>query len=138
MRWYCDYSLYTITRVSFLFFSSRRRHTRCALVTGVQTCALPIARGHRHMMDACARGQAMILERLLRHDQHRRGAVADLAGGRGGDRAAFLEQLDPRDAFQRRVEADALVDLVDRAAHGRLDRERHDLDRKSTRLNSSN
>src|SRR3546814_4674202 len=30
------YSLY------FFFFSSRRRHTRCALVTGVQTCALPI------------------------------------------------------------------------------------------------
>src|SRR3546814_9384844 len=26
----------------FCFFSSRRRHTRCALVTGVQTCALPI------------------------------------------------------------------------------------------------
>src|SRR3546814_5511048 len=25
-----------------MFFSSRRRHTRCALVTGVQTCALPI------------------------------------------------------------------------------------------------
>src|SRR3546814_5664777 len=28
--------------ISF-FFSSRRRHTRCALVTGVQTCALPIS-----------------------------------------------------------------------------------------------
>src|SRR3546814_9264930 len=28
-----------------LFFSSRRRHTRCALVTGVQTCALPILEG---------------------------------------------------------------------------------------------
>src|SRR3546814_3924415 len=28
--------------VSWFFFSSRRRHTRCALVTGVQTCALPI------------------------------------------------------------------------------------------------
>src|SRR3546814_12146574 len=27
----------------FVFFSSRRRHTRCALVTGVQTCALPIS-----------------------------------------------------------------------------------------------
>src|SRR3546814_18162591 len=27
---------------TFFFFSSRRRHTRCALVTGVQTCALPI------------------------------------------------------------------------------------------------
>src|SRR3546814_6852116 len=26
----------------FFFFSSRRRHTSCALVTGVQTCALPI------------------------------------------------------------------------------------------------
>src|SRR3546814_1043526 len=29
--------------VAFFFFSSRRRHTRCALVTGVQTCALPIS-----------------------------------------------------------------------------------------------
>src|SRR3546814_13519965 len=28
------------------FFSSRRRHTRCALVTGVQTCALPISRSN--------------------------------------------------------------------------------------------
>src|SRR3546814_975523 len=27
----------------FFFFASRRRHTRCALVTGVQTCALPIS-----------------------------------------------------------------------------------------------
>src|SRR3546814_17497553 len=26
----------------YFFFSSRRRHTSCALVTGVQTCALPI------------------------------------------------------------------------------------------------
>src|SRR3546814_12229847 len=31
---------------SVLFFSSRRRHTRGALVTGVQTCALPILREH--------------------------------------------------------------------------------------------
>src|SRR3546814_12281883 len=28
--------------IRFFFFSSRRGHTRCALVTGVQTCALPI------------------------------------------------------------------------------------------------
>src|SRR3546814_15835144 len=34
MIWYCG--------SDFFFFSSRRRHTRCALVTGVQTCALPI------------------------------------------------------------------------------------------------
>src|SRR3546814_9571228 len=31
-----------IVNCYFFFFSSRRRHTRCALVTGVQTCALPI------------------------------------------------------------------------------------------------
>src|SRR3546814_5270466 len=30
------------SKCSSFFFSSRRRHTRCALVTGVQTCALPI------------------------------------------------------------------------------------------------
>src|SRR3546814_19776065 len=30
------------------FFSSRRRHTRCALVTGVQTCALPISNARVH------------------------------------------------------------------------------------------
>src|SRR3546814_3657691 len=37
------------------FFSSRRRHTRCALVTGVQTCALPIF--HYHAVDVFARQQ---------------------------------------------------------------------------------
>src|SRR3546814_3766929 len=31
--------------LSFFFFTSRRRHTSCALVTGVQTCALPILLG---------------------------------------------------------------------------------------------
>src|SRR3546814_10834893 len=31
-----------IRLLGIFFFSSRRRHTRCALVTGVQTCALPI------------------------------------------------------------------------------------------------
>src|SRR3546814_11924407 len=35
--------------VLFFFFSSRRRHTRCALVTGVQTCALPICRYRRYI-----------------------------------------------------------------------------------------
>src|SRR3546814_2342955 len=34
------------------FFSSRRRHTRCALVTGVQTCALPISSLSRLQMKA--------------------------------------------------------------------------------------
>src|SRR3546814_5752736 len=39
---WCCWLLYCV----FFFFSSRRRHTRCALVTGVQTCALPISQ-HR-------------------------------------------------------------------------------------------
>src|SRR3546814_6672816 len=30
----------------YFFFASRRRHTSCALVTGVQTCALPISHHH--------------------------------------------------------------------------------------------
>src|SRR3546814_3130584 len=37
----------------FFFFSSRRRHTRCALVTGVQTCALPI----------CPKGRNVVIEK---------------------------------------------------------------------------
>src|SRR3546814_13686332 len=40
----------------FVFFSSRRRHTRCALVTGVQTCALPICiSGFWASASSCAR-----------------------------------------------------------------------------------
>src|SRR3546814_3798376 len=37
--------LFSVCRILslFVFFSSRRRHTSCALVTGVQTCALPIS-----------------------------------------------------------------------------------------------
>src|SRR3546814_5037548 len=54
--------------VLLFFFSSRRRHTRCALVTGVQTCALPI-------YDVTAAGEkaGQAVERLAAHD-HRRAA----------------------------------------------------------------
>src|SRR3546814_8219729 len=38
------YVLFLLVFFFVFFFSSRRRHTRCALVTGVQTCALPISR----------------------------------------------------------------------------------------------
>src|SRR3546814_2975995 len=42
------------------FFSSRRRHTRCALVTGVQTCALPIslACAYRHEIETTCEYEA--------------------------------------------------------------------------------
>src|SRR3546814_16195041 len=43
------------------FFSSRRRHTRCALVTGVQTCALPISeRNEGNLVAARRRGVRLI------------------------------------------------------------------------------
>src|SRR3546814_4206263 len=41
---------------ALLFFASRRRHTRCALVTGVQTCALPIS--SRSGGNICCKGGA--------------------------------------------------------------------------------
>src|SRR3546814_5299807 len=45
------------------FFSSRRRHTRCALVTGVQTCALPICR----LTSRAALSHSEALEEASRH-----------------------------------------------------------------------
>src|SRR3546814_1482136 len=60
---------------SLFFFSSRRRHTRCALVTGVQTCALPIsfdARGSQTGTGADARAASATLQNAF---------VAFAAGG---------------------------------------------------------
>src|SRR3546814_8634457 len=51
------------------FFSSRRRHTRCALVTGVQTCALPIWRGSR------VTNASLCDSRLLPSQEHRLGTI---------------------------------------------------------------
>src|SRR3546814_10312583 len=51
MMWLCSVVVeYTVYDMIF-FFSSRRRHTRCALVTGVQTCALPISLVVRRRID---------------------------------------------------------------------------------------
>src|SRR3546814_18449641 len=64
----------------FFFFSSRRRHTRCALVTGVQTCALPIlSRGHAlfgglHAAD----GRPSVADRLRPAVGRRRGSADGL------------------------------------------------------------
>src|SRR3546814_8943612 len=52
--------------VCFFFFSSRRRHTSCALVTGVQTCALPISRSKRQRIERVVdRNPAVEHERAL-------------------------------------------------------------------------
>src|SRR3546814_1355678 len=72
------------TSVMF-FFSSRSRHTRCALVTGVQTCALPICfqalvstridAQERSQVHVHIQGQAMI------------GASVAQLDAQGGDRS---------------------------------------------------
>src|SRR3546814_16642503 len=53
------------SRCLVFFFSSRRRHTRCALVTGVQTCALPIYSPRLKTSVEGARASRMSLERPL-------------------------------------------------------------------------
>src|SRR3546814_10520634 len=49
------------------FFSSRRRHTICALVTGVQTCALPISRCRVIAMNGIEVEAAMNSHQMSRH-----------------------------------------------------------------------
>src|SRR3546814_4457112 len=71
----------------FFFFSSRRRHTRCALVTGVQTCALPISKlkppNNRSPRSAQARGERqMNISNTMHHLRYR----ADAAIGEIGRR----------------------------------------------------
>src|ERR1043166_8122813 len=50
--------------IYFLFFSSRRRHTRFRNVTGVQTCALPICAVAGHGEDAQQRGSFKLMQLL--------------------------------------------------------------------------
>src|SRR3546814_2353405 len=49
----------------FFFFSSRRRHTSCALVTGVQTCALPIL-----LVQEMVAGRRELMLGMLRDPQY--------------------------------------------------------------------
>src|SRR3546814_5873405 len=103
----------------YVFVSSRRRHTRCALVTGVQTCALPIYRD-------LAGGHVNGIHRRTAKAIHRRSA--ELL------RKAGEQRCDPRDII-------ALRGLGIRATKQYiLDQERVEpatIDRKSTPLNST-
>src|SRR3546814_10737451 len=74
------------------FFSSRRRHTRCALVTGVQTCALPIwlivavFLLDRDMLDRLAEAAGvMLLEEAFLRAALRAAHEADRARARPGE-----------------------------------------------------
>src|SRR3546814_1949732 len=98
-------------------FSSRIRHTRCALVTGVQTCALPI----------CTKFEA---ESFLR-------MVASAFGLREekADKATVFRMLEGflLDVHRRNVRAILIIDEAQGIPVSALE----ELDRKSTRLNSS-
>src|SRR3546814_9008728 len=81
--------LFSVATVS-CFFSSRRRHTRCALVTGVQTCALPIYLADKLPADNQRRGQRIshrsspLMEEAARLDSRSGGgAVAVWRDGAG-------------------------------------------------------
>src|SRR3546814_8319280 len=73
--------LYSVFLLFVFFFSSRRRHTRCALVTGVQTCALPILNGLRTVERAGSGGRGT------------RSALGG-AGGQAGDVVVHGEGVD--------------------------------------------
>src|SRR3546814_20639422 len=60
------------------FFSSRRRHTSCALVTGVQTCALPISGPDLLRQVPAARSPAKRRRSLHRHARYRRSRFAGI------------------------------------------------------------
>src|SRR3546814_6960690 len=93
----------------FFFFSSRRRHTRCALVTGVQTCALPISsttdvqQGHnmrydrarsvdfnRSMLECLAAGEKLL---SLGVRCSRSPDIARMASGAGSD-IIWIDQIE--------------------------------------------
>src|SRR3546814_3940564 len=78
-------------------FSIRRRHTRCALVTGVQTCALPLSAWHggalrgregAHLRAADGGGYG--------GDRHRRAALDRYLHARSEERRVGLEGVSPR------------------------------------------
>src|SRR3546814_18164357 len=83
------------------FFASRRRHTSCALVTGVQTCALPISARRRGAEPLVFRGvyrRAVPGDRfdrepsVQRRDERRRGSSAREGSRRfGQDRKSVVE-----------------------------------------------
>jgi hypothetical protein len=93
-----------------------------------------VTRRHRQIVDARNRRQAIGLQRLFRHDHDRRRSITDLRGGRGGERATFLQQLHARNAFQRRVKADAFIDIVLDHAFGRFHIKHHELIIEQTSL----
>src|SRR3546814_6620695 len=83
------------------FFASRRRHTICALVTGVQTCALPICRAQVDLSTVLHRRRTEGLEpfegRIGKRCSNRSGGIEVVHPGaaQGGDQLCAVRQADP-------------------------------------------
>src|SRR3546814_9981560 len=71
------------TNVGSCFFSSRRGHTRCALVTGVQTCALPIlfsfSGGVRGFVEYINRNKTVLHPNIFHATGERDGMTVDVS-----------------------------------------------------------
>src|SRR3546814_6301113 len=78
-----------VSHVLFFFFSSRRRHTRCALVTGVQTCALPILWGTDLTTVVTGEGQTAVFITV----DHCSAECVGLHASRSADRFEALEPI---------------------------------------------
>src|SRR3546814_2651832 len=75
----------------FFFLSSRRRHTRCALVTGVQTCALPISEPELHGLEAGIVLQAYLPDSLAALEQLMDFALRRRDAGGAGIKVRFVK-----------------------------------------------
>src|SRR3546814_20996698 len=93
---------YTGVFCVIFFFSSRRRHTRCALVTGVQTCALPICRRRRSRTcrrrrdRGCAQAWAARADGnggAVPHPRRRESMTVQSEGWRAGDLAVCISNV---------------------------------------------
>src|SRR3546814_5091408 len=129
-------------QVMLFFFTSRRRHTICALVTGVQTCALPIWNDlERVGIDALGATQVDLdHRRTVRAIPFREGRaaaglaelMADIVLVERVDRDVVARALE-REFLRRREVMQIALSPADRA----IAFQRPGRDRKSTRLNSS-
>src|SRR3546814_9974957 len=115
----------SILSVNVFFCLSIRRHTICALVTGVHTCALPIFT----MVDGMPRrGRGVIAMSAGNHAQ----GVAHHATRLGIPSTIVMPRLTPFAKVARTEAFGATVELF-----GESLSEAQAQDRKSTRLNSS-
>src|SRR3546814_1378022 len=80
--------------VVYGFFTSSGLQTRCALVTGVQTCALPISRGVLPRSAARVRRPVLLRDRRYRRTGQAQGTACTAATGRAGAHARAARGAD--------------------------------------------